>query len=562
MTAMSISIVLVKAGSLFFMTFVSEDAAMLGGAAMSATGLMATPVVFAACFLGIWLGDMGLYALARYFGRPLLGRAWVKRRINDQQLAKSEAWLKKRGPLVLLVVRFVPGLRLPTYLLAGTLAMPFSYFALATGLIGLVWVGLLIALAKFLGAAASGGWVGLIWSPFLALAKLIGAKALDWTVYDHMALSALAVALAAAVLLFLRRKNVREFFRDPAMQRWLKWEFWPARLFYFPIGVNYVRLGLKYGGFNLPTIANPGMYTGGLVGESKIATLQELSRTAAGFTARSGLIKASVPGRMERLQEICAEQQLELPLVLKPDVGQRGSGFKLVRAWEDARDYLGKVTEDVVAQEYAPGPCEAGIFYYRFPHEARGRIFAITEKIFPTVTGDGVRTVEELVRADARAAIMAKTYLQRHRAIRGTVLPLGQTLKLVEAGNHCQGCIFRDGMHLWSEKLEARIDEISRKVPGFFIGRYDVRYPSEADIMAGENFKIVELNGASSEATSIYDARNSVFRAYATLFKQWDLVFAIGAANRKLGHRPATLALLREEWRKYQARSACYPLAD
>ena len=559
---MSLGIELAKAGSLFFMTFVSEDAAMLGGAAMTATGLMATPLVFAACFLGIWLGDMGLYGLARYFGRPLLGRAWVKRRINDEQLARSEAWLKKRGPLVLLVVRFVPGLRLPTYLLAGTLAMPFSYFAVATGLIGLVWVGLLIGLAKFLGAAASGGWIGLLWSPVFAMAKLIGAKTLDWAVYDHMVLSAMALACAAAALLVLRRKNARAFFRDPAMQRWLKWEFWPARLFYFPILLNYLRLGLKYRGFNLPTIANPGMYTGGLVGESKISTLQQLSRTSAELTARSGLIKASIPARMERLREICAEQRLELPLVLKPDVAQRGSGFKLVRAWDDARDYLGQVTEDVVAQEYAPGPCEAGIFYYRFPHEEHGRIFAITEKIFPVITGDGARTVEELVRADARAAIMAKTYLQRHHAIRATVLPLDQTLKLVEAGNHCQGCIFRDGMHLWSTALEARIDEISRKVPGFFIGRYDVRYPCEADIRNGENFKIVELNGASSEATSIYDERNSVFRAYATLFEQWDLVFAIGAANRKLGHRPATIALLREEWRKYQARSACYPLAD
>jgi len=170
--------------------------------------------------------------------------------------------------------------------------------------------------------------------------------------------------------------------------------------------------------------------------------------------------------------------------------------------------------------------------------------------------------VEELIRADARAAIMAKTYLERHRAIGGTVLPLGQSLKLVEAGNHCQGCIFRDGMHLWSPALETRIDEISRKLPGFFIGRYDIRYRSEADIRNGEDFKIVELNGASSEATSIYDARNSLFRAYAILFQQWDLVFAIGAANRDLGHRPVTIALLREEWRKYQARSACYPLAD
>lgn len=562
MSAMSLSIALAKAGSLFFMTFVSEDAAMLGGAALTATGLMATPLVFAACFLGIWLGDMGLYALARYFGRPLLARPWVKRRINEEQLAKSEAWLKKRGPWVLLVVRFVPGLRLPTYLLAGTLAMPFLYFAAATGVIGLVWVGLLIALAKMLGAAASSSWISLIWAPLFAMAKLMGAEALSGDGHQRMALAVVALTFAAGIVVLSRRKNAGAFLRGPLMQRWLKWEFWPARLFYFPIGLNYLRLGLKYGGFNLPTIANPGMYTGGLVGESKIATLQQLSLTSPDVTARSGLVNAKLPERMERLREICTELQLTLPLVLKPDVAQRGSGFKLVRTWDEARDYLAQVTEDVVAQEYAPGPCEAGIFYYRFPHETRGRIFAITEKIFPSITGDGVHTVEALIRADARAAIVAKTYLQRHHAVRGTVLPPGRALKLVEAGNHCQGCIFRDGMHLWSESLETRIDEISRKVPGFFIGRYDVRYAGEADIKNGENFKIVELNGASSEATSIYDARNSIFRAYATLFQQWDLVFAIGAANRELGHRPATLALLREEWRKYQARSACYPLAD
>lgn len=564
MTAMSISVELAKAGSLFFMTFVSEDAAMLGGAALTATGLLATPVVFAACFFGIWLGDMGLYALARYLGRPMLGRAWVKRRISEQQLAKSEAWLKKHGPVVLLVVRFVPGLRLPTYLLAGTLAMPFLYFAGLTGAIALVWVGSLIALANLLGTAAAGGWIGLIWAPLFALAKLIGVKALTLSsaLEGPLGWALMGLGILAASLLLLRPEKVRGLLRNPQLQRWLQWEFWPARLFYFPIGLNYLRLGFKYGGFNLPSIANPGMYIGGLVGESKFATLQQLSRSSEGFTARSGLIKKHAPKRMERLEELCGEHRLDLPLVLKPDVAQRGSGFKLVRAWDEARDYLAKVTEDVVVQEYAPGPCEAGIFYYRFPHEEKGRIFAITEKIFPVIRGDGERSVEQLIRADSRAAIVARTYLQRHRAIRDLVLPLGQELKLVEAGNHCQGCIFRDGMHLWSEALEIEIDRISRKLPGFFIGRYDVRYPSEAALKNGETFKIVELNGASSEATSIYDARNSLFRAYAILFKQWDLVFAIGAANRALGHQPATLALLREEWRKYQERSTCYPLAD
>ncbi|HZQ39566.1 MAG TPA: DedA family protein, partial [Rhizomicrobium sp.] len=389
MTAMSLSIALAKAGSLFFMTFVSEDAAMVGGAALTAAGLLATPLVFAACFLGIWVGDMGLYALARYFGRPLLGRPWVKRRINETQLAKSEAWLKKRGPLVLLVVRFVPGLRLPTYLLSGMLAMPFLYFAAATGAVALVWVGLFVALAKGVGAAASAGWMSLAWSPLLAVTKLLAGDAWDVRLYERAAF--VAAAAAAVMFLIFRRGGARAFLNNPAVQRWLKWEFWPARLFYIPIGINYVRLGLKYGGFNLPTISNPGMYTGGLVGESKVFTLQQLSQTAPQFTARSGLIKASDPDRMERLKEICAEQRLALPLVLKPDVAQRGSGFRLVRAWDEAREYLNHVTEDVVAQEYAPGPGEAGIFYYRFPHETRGRIFAITEKIFPTIIGDGAR---------------------------------------------------------------------------------------------------------------------------------------------------------------------------
>ena len=99
-----------------------------------------------------------------------------------------------------------------------------------------------------------------------------------------------------------------------------------------------------------------------------------------------------------------------------------------------------------------PGPCEIGIFYYRFPAGRRGAAFSPSpRKSFPKSSATAAARVEQLIRADARAAIMAATYLKRHHAIRGKVLAAGQRLKLVEAGNHCQGCIFRDGMHLWSE---------------------------------------------------------------------------------------------------------------
>ena len=530
-----------KAASLFFLTFFSEDAATLGGATLAAAGQLATPLGLSACFLGIWLGDLGLYAAARHFGRPFLARQWVRKRVSEDRLARSEAWWKKRGLMVLLVARFVPGLRLPTYLLAGTLAVPFLSFATVTALMGLVWVPLVFALV----------WVA-------------GEQTVAWyAAAKGTLIVATVVALVLAGLIFVSRARIGALTRAPAVQRWLQWEFWPARLFYIPIGLNYAWLALKYRGLNLPTVANPCMFTGGLVGESKDEILRDLFQTSPQFTARAALIgRGPVQERMARFDFLCAENGLSLPVVLKPNVAQRGSGFRLARTITDARDYLAQVSGDVVLQEYAAGPGEAGIFYYRFPHEERGRIFAITEKVFPSVTGDGVHTVEQLIRADARAAIMAATYLQRHHAIRGKVLAQGERLKLVEAGNHCQGCIFRDGMHLWSEALETRIDRISRLVPGFYIGRYDVRFPTDEDLMRGENFKILELNGAASEATSIYDARNSLFQAYGVLFRQWDLVFAIGAANRQLGHRPAALAVLREEWKKYQQLSACYPLAD
>jgi hypothetical protein len=113
-----------------------------------------------------------------------------------------------------------------------------------------------------------------------------------------------------------------------------------------------------------------------------------------------------------------------------------------------------------------------------------------------------------------------------------------------------------------SRHFSRRIDAISQRLTGFFIGRYDVRFSSEADVRAGKNFQIIELNGAASEATSIYDSRNSIFAAYRTLFRQWDWVFAIGAANRKRGCTPTKLSLVWQTWRKYSRMATSYPMAD
>ena len=531
-----------KAFGFFLATFVLEDAAAIGAGLLLATGAISWPAAFTACFLGIWLGDAGLYGLARAGGRRWFERSSFGR--LSGKVEQSERWFARRGTVILIFSRMIPGTRLPTYLAAGFLRLPLPRFLIITGAASFVWTFVV-----------------------LFLAQAFGAKVAQWlSAYKQGGLALLGTGLLLLVFLqLLRRLALNIDWRRSAarLARWRHWEFWPAWMFYPPVALHGIWLAIKYRGLTLPTAANPGMFSGGMVGESKIATLRDLQATSPEFTADAALVAGGdVKERTAALANALTRLNLDYPFVLKPDVGQRGVGIKIIHNPEQAEAYLRKTPAPLVVQRYVAGPLEAGIFYYRFPHEPRGRVFAITEKIFPVLTGDGRSTIAELIQNDPRARLISDKYLRRFKARQNEVPAAGKTLKLVETGNHAQGCIFRDGSRLHTPELEARIDGISRKLTGFFIGRYDVRYESEADFQAGRNFQIIELNGAASEATSIYDAQNSVVSAYRTLFQQWDLVFAIGAANRARGFAPTRLSAVWKAWRAYGRLAATYPAAD
>ena len=529
---------LLASTAIVLLSFISEDAATISSALSLFGGPIRWPLGFAACFAGIWLGDLGLYSLARYFGKAILKSRWIARFADMAAIERCHIKFNRRASLTLLASRFVPGTRLPTYLAAGLLSMPVTRFALVTAFGALLWIGGIFAIAKLLGSQT------LIWLSFVQ--SKIAA----------MVLTAVALGIGVIVL--------RRIIRAPTWaRRWAHWEFWPAWLFYAPVGIYYVWLAIHYRGLSVPTSANPGMVTGGFIGESKLEILDQLRRGSPQFTAEAFRVDGQTTSdRLVCLHRLCREHEITLPFILKPDVGQRGNGVKVIRSMRTALEYIQSVDAPVIVQRYVVGPCEAGVFYYRFPDESQGHIFAVTEKIFPTITGDGIRSVEELIRADERAALMAQTYFRRFASRRSDVLAPGEILKLVETGNHAQGCVFRDGMGLCTDALERVIDEISQRLPGFFIGRYDIRYANEGDFKQGRNFQIVELNGATSEATSIYDARNSLFSAYRTLFRQWQLVFAIGAKNRANGYAPSSIAALWQNWRQYSTAALSYPLAD
>jgi hypothetical protein len=322
-------------------------------------------------------------------------------------------------------------------------------------------------------------------------------------------------------------------------RRMTRWEFWPLWVFYPPVVLYIIWLGFRHRSPLLFTCANPAIPGGGLAGESKHAILGGLGN--GGLVGRNLLLPdGEGPGRFERLEAFMQSEGLHWPVVLKPDVGERGLGVAFVRSRNEALDYLERARFPVIAQERLAGP-EFGVFYYRLPGEDQGRVFAITEKHFPEVVGDGVHTLEELILADDRAVGSARAFLRRHADRLDWVPFLGQTVPLTELGTHSRGALFLDGAHLLTPELETAIDGLSRGYEGFWFGRYDLRVPDTAALRSGAGFKILELNGVSSEATSIYDPAHNVGHAWRTLFQQWRIAFEIGKRNRALGARPTSL---------------------
>ena len=443
-------------------------------------------------------------------------RAPLRWLISPAALDRASDWFRKKGAKAVFLSRFMPGIRLPTYFAAGVMRTSLVSFAFYFLIAMLIWTPLLVGFAAWVGAEA------------LVLFERWGALALFGVLF-------LLLIVERVILRLFTYRGRRSLVG--AWRRWTRWEFWPPWLFYPPVALYIAWLGLKHKSLAVVTAVNPGIPTGGFIGESKARILEDLG-SAGERLARHRLLRAaeSVEERLASAGELGGVY----PVVLKPDVGQRGSGVRIVKSDEELEREVRGLEVDHLLQEYVPG-LEFGVFYLREPGATKGRIFSITEKRLPSVVGDGKHTLEELILADERAVIIAPVYRRRHADHLQTVPAAGEKVRLVDVGTHCLGAIFLDAGHLATPELEAAIEELSRGFEGFHFGRYDLRVPSEEALREGRDFRVLELNGLTSEATHIYDPKTPLLEAYRVLFEQWRLAFEIGAANRAAGVRPARL---------------------
>jgi membrane protein DedA with SNARE-associated domain len=124
-----------QAGIIVIGTFVLEDAATLLAAMQVAAGALSLPLALCSLYAGIILGDLGLYGL----GRLSASNGWARRLVGRRRRKLGQQWVSGRMFPVVIISRFVPGLRLPTYTSLGFLRAPLRKFAAAVVIATLLW---------------------------------------------------------------------------------------------------------------------------------------------------------------------------------------------------------------------------------------------------------------------------------------------------------------------------------------------------------------------------------------------------------------------------------------
>ncbi|MDB5870981.1 MAG: hypothetical protein JWQ07_423 [Ramlibacter sp.] len=338
----------------------------------------------------------------------------------------------------------------------------------------------------------------------------------------------------------------------------------PKWLNLVPMVAQWAWLSLRYRSITLPSCANPAIVTGGMVGEGKLEYFDVMGPAAASFVAATTSVIARGAASLPEAEAAMALAGLAYPVVVKPDLGWCGFGVRRIDGRAELCAYLDAYPagERIVIQEWLDDAGEAGIFYMRHPAHDSGQVIGILLRHYPRVVGDGRQTIAQLIAADPRASRLGRDGASEPCCDPGHVPAAGHTVRIATVGSTRVGGMYEDGSTSITPELTAAIDAIAKDMKDFYVGRFDVKYSNIAALAAGTGFKIMEVNGAGSEAVHAWDPSLTLRQAYAIVFAKQRRLFAIGDEMRRRGHAPVGwLALARHHLRQ-QALIKRYPRSN
>jgi hypothetical protein len=277
-------------------------------------------------------------------------------------------------------------------------------------------------------------------------------------------------------------------------------------------------------------LTNPKFPLGGLSAASKVDVLEHFKNTEQ-FLPQL-IIPKNLSSAERRSKAFSFIEQVSLPIIAKPDRGVVGIGVRKINSTEELEKIIKIMPCDYMLQEFCDYPMEYGIFYCKYPDKETGRVVSLTQKLIPTVVGDGCKTVSELI--DLTPAILHnKNNLLGHAKNLDYVPKEGEHHQLLDQASHTYGCVFKDNNFEITPEMDAWMDDMCSRASEFYFGRFDMKIRDKDSLRTGRGVKICELNGCWSEPAHIYDDKHSLGYAIKEMFRSYRRAYKIAKLNQK-----------------------------
>ena len=131
---------------------VPGETTLILGAVYAGSGKMSIWLVVLLGFVAAVIGDNIGFAIGHFGGRRLVDRFGKYIFLTPERVEKATAFFERRGPIIIIVARFIEGLRQANGIIAGISGIHWARFLLYNAIGAALWVGLWASIGYFSGS--------------------------------------------------------------------------------------------------------------------------------------------------------------------------------------------------------------------------------------------------------------------------------------------------------------------------------------------------------------------------------------------------------------------------
>ncbi len=311
----------------------------------------------------------------------------------------------------------------------------------------------------------------------------------------------------------------------------MKWKdrgFWVSHHFYWQSLAYYFYYSVRFRSFTFFAAGDPAIDMGGMLDEEKSDIYALLPQDKLPKT----IFYDGQPVTMKKLEKA----GIIFPCITKPNIGFRG--YKVVKAndLDQLNNFLKQQDQsrEWLIQEFVDYKREFSILFYRYPSSAKKGITSFIEKIYPAISGDGFKSIGQLIEAYHNPFLDEEVIIDNWKDRWEEVPESGKKIILDPIGNYSRGAKFFSLQEKIDQELVEATARFFAEVKGLDFFRMDFKSDS-IDAYKNGNFKILEVNGMKSEPLHMYDRIHGFWDNTKCIHQHWKIIRDIVKERNKQG---------------------------